>query len=426
MEFLVLLFLTLLNGFFSLSELALLSARRPRLQHAANEGKKGARIALGLLADQSRLLSTVQVGVTFAGTVAGAYGGATLAEDHVEPWLASFDALAPYAPELALTLVILLVGYLSLVLGELVPKRLALRSPDRLAIFVAPPMRLMATLTRPLIWLLSASTEGILRLFGAHGSTRSTISDEEVQILVAEGQEAGVFEPSEAKMVKGALGLDDRDLASLMAPRMDVTVIDVNAPADRLQQILTSGGHDRYPVVDGAPDTLLGVVHVRDFLSLPITAETLRERIRPPLLVPVTLSGLMLLERFKAEGGHFALVVDEYGSFLGIVTLHDIFEALIGELPAEGGPETAWVTELSDGVLLVDGALPIAELWPLLSLPPLPADAEYRTVGGMVAHQLQRVPRPGDLVELAGWRIEVTDVDRHRVDALRITRVARP
>jgi len=422
-ELFILLLLTLLNGFFSLSELALLAARKPRLQQAAEAGKGGAKVALELLDNQSRLLSTVQVGVTFAGTIAGAYGGATLAEEHVEPWIASFEPLAPYASGIALTLVILLVSYLSLVLGELVPKRLALRRPEALAIAVARPMRIMASVTRPIVWFLTASTEGLMRLFGLKDDGKTQISDEEIHIMVKEGEAAGVFEASEAKMVKGALGLDDRDLASLMTPRPDVVWLDVTAPIDTLKETLARGGHDRYPVADGTLDKVLGVVYVRDFLDVPLTAEAVRERVREPMVVPVLLSGLVLLERFKEESTHFALVVDEYGAMLGIVTLHDILEALIGELPSDGSPPESWVTRQADGSMLVDGALPIGDLKTLLAVATLPNEREYRTAGGLVVRELHRIPRPGDHVVVAGWRIEVTDMDRNRVDALRLVKV---
>ncbi|MCC6622237.1 MAG: HlyC/CorC family transporter [Deltaproteobacteria bacterium] len=422
MELFILLLLTLLNGFFSLSELALLSARRPRLQQAAEAGSKGARTALGLLDNQSRLLSTVQVGVTFAGTIAGAYGGATLAEEHVEPWIAGIEPLAPYAPGIALTLVILLVSYLSLVLGELVPKRLALRRPEALAMFVAGPMRVMAAIFRPVVWFLTASTEGLMRLFGLKDGGGTQISDEEIHLMVREGQQAGVFEASEAKMVKGALGLDDRDLASLMTPRPDVVWIDLSAPLEQIKEVLARGGHDRYPVADGTLDNPLGVVYVRDFLDVPLTLEALRERVRQPMVVPVLVSGLVLLERFREESTHFALVVDEYGAMLGIVTLHDILEALIGELPSDGSPPDSWVTHQEDGAMLIDGALPIGDLKGLLDVPTLPHEREYRTAGGLIVRELHRIPKRGDHVVIAGWRLEVTDMDRNRVDAIRIVK----
>ncbi|MCC6623224.1 MAG: HlyC/CorC family transporter, partial [Deltaproteobacteria bacterium] len=323
-----------------------------------------------------------------------------------------------------LTLVVLLVSYLSLVLGELVPKRLALRSPDRLAMTVAPAMRLMETVARPVVWFLTASTNGLLRLFGVRDDDKTPIRDEEIHIMVAEGEQAGVFEASEAKMVKGAMGLDDRDLASLMTPRPDVAWIDLDAPVEDIVALVTSGEHDRYPVAAGSLDDVRGVIHVRDFIGVPLTHESLRERLRAPLVVPVGLSGLVLLERFKEQGTHVAIVVDEYGSVLGVVTLHDILEALIGELPADGAPREAWVTRQDDGSLLVDGAMPAGELRTLLELDALPDEREYRTAGGLIVRQLRRIPRRGDRIELAGWRIEVVDMDGHRVDALRVTRLS--
>ncbi|MCC6619683.1 MAG: HlyC/CorC family transporter [Deltaproteobacteria bacterium] len=408
---LVLLVLVLFIGLLNRSEQALLASRRTSLQQSAHDGRRGAVTALALLDEAERLRSTVQVGVVLACIGAGAYAGIILATE---------------TSGLTLPLVVAGVGFITLVIGGGLPRRLALQQPERFAIAFAPFMRLTVTLLHPLVWIVDATTAAMLRVMGVRDDPRAAISDDQVQQIVTEGEEAGVFEATEAKMVKGALSLDDRDIASLMTPRPDIVWIDLEGSIDTIRQTLAEGGHDRYPVAEGTLDKIQGVVYVRDFLGIELTPESIRTRIRAPLVVPVLLTGLVLLERFKEQGTHFALVVDEYGAILGIVTLHDILEALIGELPSDGATDDAWVTRQDDGVFLVDGSLPIAELEALLSLSTLPAEKEYRTAGGLVVRELRRIPRPGDAITLAGWRIEVVDMDRNRVDALRITRADEP
>jgi len=409
--FVVLLLLVLFIGLLNRSEQALLASRRATLQQAAQEGRTGAVTALALLDQTERLRSTVQVGVVLACVAAGAYAGMLLATE---------------TSTFALPLVVSGVGLVTLIIGGGLPRRLALEQPERFAIRFAGFIRLMVTLLHPIVWLVDVVTAAFLRVLGVGDDARASISDDQVQQIVSDGQEAGVFEAAEAKMVKGALSLDDRDIASLMTPRPDIEWIDLEGPIDAIRKTLTEGGHDRYPVAEGTLDKIMGVVYVRDFLGVECNHEAVRQRIRPPLVVPVLLTGLVLLERFREQGTHFALVVDEYGAILGIVTLHDILEALIGELPSDGSSDDAWVTRQDDGVFLVDGALPIAELEALLALSTLPAEKEYRTAGGLVVRELRRIPRPGDAITLSGWRIEVVDMDRNRVDALRITRVEEP
>lgn len=420
MDILLILVLVLLNGVFAMSELALVSARKSRLQQQSDEGNPGARAALALLEHPSRLLSTVQVGITLVGTIAGVYGGQTLADHYLEPLLRQVPLLAPYATPIALALVVLAITYLSLVVGELVPKRLAMRNPERIAAVVSLPMTLLAQFAKPLVWLLTTSTETLLKLFGNRTAHEPDVTEEEIKVLLDEGTRAGVFEEAEQEIVSSALGLADRDVVSLMTPRHDIVFLDLEDSLEGIQDLLRKTPLSRFPVIDGDPDRVLGIIRARDLLDTEITIEEVRKHILPAVVVPENMSALELLGQFKLKRTHLALVVDEYGSIQGLVTLHDILEAIVGEMPGSETEDESWVVRREDGSFLIDGALPTQELKKLLDEDALPDEEEYRTLGGFVLNQLGHIPRAGEVFDWNGWRIEVIDMDGNRVDKVLI------
>ncbi|RIH86330.1 Hemolysin C [Calidithermus terrae] len=417
MEILIVVILTLFNGVFAMSELALVSARKARLQQQAEDGNLGAKAALELLEHPSRLLSTVQVGITVIGTVAGAYGGSTIAKKYLEPAVAQVPVLAAYKQEIAFALVVLLISYLSLVLGELVPKRLAMRNPERISTIVAYPMQFVAMVSKPLVWLLTASTEAVLRVFGIRGASESTVTEEEIKVLIDEGTKAGVFEEAEQEIVTSALDLADRQAVSFMTPRHDIVWIDLEEPIEVIQRLIMENPHARFPVAEGDLDKVVGIIRARDLLDGDLSKETICARMQKPLVVPDGFSGLELLEQFKRERTHMALVVDEYGNLQGLVTLHDILEAIVGDLPgSDDNEEEPWVVAREDGSYLLDGALPVEELKKLFDLDELPEEDEYRTLGGFVVNRLEHIPKAGEHFTWHHLRFEVVDMDLNRVD----------
>ncbi|PZA07386.1 MULTISPECIES: hemolysin family protein [unclassified Meiothermus] len=424
MEIFILLLLTLFNGVLAMSEAAFISSRRAKLQQRAEDGNAGAKAALELLASPSRLLSTVQVGITLIGIVAGAYGGTTLAAS-LAPGIARLPALAPYAQEIAFTIIVLLITYLQLVIGELVPKRLALRSPERIAAFMAYPMQVLSTAAKPLVWLLTVSTDSVLRLFGQRGSHEPPVTDEEIQVLMDEGTRAGVFEEAEQETVRSILSLGDRQVDSLMTPRPDIVWLDLEDPIEETRRKILESPHGRFPVAEGSLDKVIGVVRARDLAVKPnFTVEDLRSLAQPPLFVPATLTAWQLLEMFKQKRTHMALVVDEYGGLQGVVTLHDILEAIVGDLPsAEEAEDEPWIVRRDDGSYLLDGALPIEEFKELFDLEELPDEERYRTVGGLVLAELGRIPSAGESFTFERLKIEVVDMDGNRIDKVLVTQV---
>jgi putative hemolysin len=417
-EIAVILVLVALNGAFAMSELAIVSARRARLLAMQRQGDIGAGKALDLAEDPERFLPTVQIGISLVGILAGVFGGAQLATplgDVLEelPWLAGLGH------EVAFTLVVLAITYANLILGELVPKQLALRSPEAIAARVAAPMRALARLTAPVVWLMSASTSLVLRLFGRHHPAENAVTEEEVKAVVAEGAEAGALEHEERHMIERVLRLADRPVRALMTPRNEVAWIDRSAPADEISAQLRAAAVTRFVVADRRIDNVVGVVVVKDLLDQALAGETpsIARALRQPLVLPDNLSGMDALERLRHDAVGLALVLDEYGSFEGVVTAADLLEAIVGELGPETPAETAArLVQRADGSLLLDGMMPSDELRLRLDLPPLPAPGTYHTVAGLMLALLQRVPREGDRIVWSGWRFEIVDMDGRRVD----------
>ena len=419
LEISLIVMLILLNGLFAMSETALVSARSSRLRQRLEEGDGGARAALELADSPNRFLSTVQIGISLIGVLAGAFGGATIAEP-LAGILRQVPALAPYAGPVAFGLVVASITYLSLVLGELVPKRLALNGPEAVASRVAEPMRFLSALSSPAVWFLSVSTEAVLRLLGARDPAEPPVTEQEVEILMEEGAQAGVFEDEEKDLVARALRLDDRPVRELMTPRPRVVWLDTNDPPEEVRRRAVQSRHSYFPVARGDLDYLLGIASVKDAWGREAAshpADLLGSLRRPPL-VPEGAPATAALEAFKRTGMPVALVLDERGHIEGLITLTDVLEALVGEAPDADEHAEEPIVRREDGSWLVDGLLAADELKERLGLRELPRKegADYQTVGGMVMDTLGRVPAAGDCFEWEEYSFEVVDMDGRRVD----------
>jgi putative hemolysin len=418
-EALIVLLLILLNGLLAMSEMAIVSSRRTRLEHLAARGNRGARAALRLIAHPARFLATVQVGITLIGIVAGAFGGAALAEP-LGGWLDTLPGVAPNGSSIAIAAVIALITYLSLVIGELVPKRISLRAPERVAVNIARPMLLLSRLAAPAVWLLGSSTDLILRLLGIRGSREETVTEEEVRALISEGTQAGVFAPQEKKMIEGVLRLADRSVRATMRPRSSVVWLDVEDPPEVLRDTIRSARHSRFLVCRGELDELIGVVLTRDLLERALDGEPLdlaAAAVRP-LIVHESLPVLRLLDMFRTSPVNLAVVVDEYGSIEGIVSPTDILEVVAGAVPEHGEAIDSEAVQRDDGSWLIDGMMPVDEFEDRLGLHGLKDTGEFDTVAGFALWQLGRLPKAGDSFAWRDWRFEVVDMDGRRIDKL--------
>lgn len=406
------------NGVFAMSEIAVISARKSRLQQMGEAGDESARAALQLANDPARFLSTVQIGITLVGILAGAFGGATIAEQ-LGARLDAIPQIAPYGEAIGLGIVVLCITYLSLIFGELVPKRLALSSPERVASAVARPMRALSRVASPVVHLLSVSTSVVLKMLGGKASTEAPITEEEIRILIEQGTKAGVFEKTESELVESVFRLDDQSVNSLMTPRPDIVWLDADASPDNIRRKVTESHYSRFPVVRGDLDDVLGVVKAKELLGRCLSGQALdlRASMRQPLFVPETCSALQLLELFQRAHTHVALVIDEYGAVEGLVTMNDVIEAIVGDMPAAGGTRS-YAVKREDGSWLLDGALPIVEFKELFPVGSLPGEERggYHTLAGFVIMHLGRVPKTADHFEWHGLRFEIVDMDRHRID----------
>lgn len=426
-ELLFILVLILLNGFFAMSELAVISARRARLQSMAEQGSRAARSALRLLESRGRFLSTVQVGITLIGIFAGAYGERSLAAP-LSAWLAEIPPLAAYSDVLALLIVVGVITYLSLIFGELVPKQIALANAERVAAFVARPMQLLSAMFTPLVVILDVSSRVVLRLMGRHAEHRQKVTDEEIRMLLAEAAETGVVEYAERDMIGGVMRLADRRIEALMTPRVDMVWLDIDTVETELRERLRDRPHSRFVVSHGELDEVLGLVQGRDLLAQLLDGRPLdvRAALRQPVFVHEGTGALAALEQLRRAPIPVAIVVDEYGGVLGLVTAIDILAAIAGELAEtqEAGEPAAMRRE--DGSWLLDGGLPIDELRELLELRGEAEAPGFHTLAGLVLQELGHVPHSGERFELEDYRFEVMDMDGHRVDKVLVTPKAEP
>ncbi|MBM3130496.1 MAG: HlyC/CorC family transporter [Chloroflexi bacterium] len=429
LEFLIILLLILANGVFAMAEIAVVSARKVRLEQQANTGNANARAALELANAPNHFLAAVQIGITLITILAGAFGGATIAAKLAAP-LRGVPLLAPYSETLSLGIVVLTITYLSLILGELVPKRIALHNPERVAARVAAPMRTLTRLTAPLIRLLNFSTDLVLKPLGLQGKTEAPITEEEIKILIQQGTQAGLFDAAEQDLIGQIFRLGDRRVNALMRSRPEIVWIDpANAPADNQRKVAESY-HSHFVVARGDLDDVVGVVHIKDLFAASLACQTIdwAAMARPPLFVPESMRALRVLEMFKTSGTHIALAVDEYGIVQGLITLNDLLEAIVGEVPLAGEPARLEAVQRADGSWLLDGMLPLDQVKELLKLTQLPGETEiqFQTLGGFVLSQLGRIPVPADHFEVYGLRFEVVDMDDKRIDKVLVAPATRP
>jgi putative hemolysin len=424
-EILIVVILTLLNGALAMSELAVVSARPARLKVMAQDGNRGADVALRLADDPGKFLSSVQIGITLVGVLAGAFSGATLG-DRLSTWLSGAGVDPAIAAPLGVGVVVVIITYLSLIIGELVPKQVALRDPEGIAARVAPIMQFVASIAAPLVWLLDVSGKLVLSLIGQRGEPDDRVTNEEVKTIIAEAESAGILETEERHMISGVMRFADRSARGLMTPRLDVELIDLGDPQEEILQTLRRTRHSIVPVQDGGPDQIIGVVVRRELLDLlfdgaPIDVRSLVRQ------VPVVLDladALHVLGALRQSVVHAALVFDEYGHFEGLITAGDILEAITGSFQEEEGEEPAFVRR-DDGSFLVAGWMPVDEFHDRIGVP-VPKDPDYETVAGFVLAELNHLPDVGETFERGPWRFEVLDLDGRRIDKVLVQKLAAP
>jgi len=426
MDTALLVFLILLNGVFAMSEMALTASRRARLQVLIEEGQGGAQAAMDLHDNPTKFLSTVQIGITSIGVLNGIVGEAAFSQP-LSAWLQAQFEFAKRASDLAATgLVVLIITFLTIIFGELVPKRVGQMYPEQVARLVATPMNWLSAATRPFVALLGATTEAVLRLLGIRGGPARSVTEEEIAASLEEGVDAGVIEAQEHQMVRNVFRLDERPIASMMIPRADIAWLDAGDELPQLVKRMSDHGHSRYPVCRGGLDEVIGVLPAHRLLAPVATGQAVdvTALLQPPVFVPETLSGMELLEHLRQSPTELVFVVDEYGAVQGLITERDVLEAIAGEFGAPAGQD-AWAVQRDDGTWLVDGLIPVPELKDRLGLKEVPEEnkGRYNTLAGMVMLLLGRLPSTADAVEWEGWRFEVVDLDGKRVDKLLVGRL---
>jgi putative hemolysin len=428
MELLLLIVLILLNGLFAMSEIALVTARRARLARLADDGDGASAVAVKLHDDPTRFLSTVQIGITSIGILSGIVGEAVFAAPLAQ-WMAELGLDAELSMIFATAVVVITITYFSIVVGELVPKRIGQSNPEGIARLVARPMRALAVVTRPFVRLLSFSTDTILRLIGLRQQDAQGVTEEEIHAMIEEGSESGVIEQQERDMVRNVFRLDDRQVGSLMIPRADIVYLNIDLPLDDNLRTVADSDHSRFLVCRGGLHEVLGTVSAKQLFnqSLKVGKVDLQSLLQPAVFVPETLTGMDLLDHFRASGTQMVVVVDEYGEVQGLVTLQDVLEAVTGEFKPRS-QEDAWAVQRGDGSWLLDGLIPIPELKDRLELKAVPEEdkGRYHTLSGLVMWLLGRLPQTGDHGEWEGWRFEVVDLDGKRVDKVLASRLPEP
>ena len=427
MDVALLLFLIVVNALFAMSEMALTTSRKARLAVMAEAGDLGAKAAQVLHENPTKFLSTVQIGITSIGVLNGIVGDAAFSQP-LAHWLnAVLPALSTRAADLTGTaLVVMIITFLTIIFGELVPKRLGQMYPERVAVLVARPMDMLSSATRPFVWLLTVCTQATLRLLGIRNAPSRSVTEEEIAASLEEGLDAGVIEAQEHQMVRNVFRLDERQIGSMMIPRVEITWISQMAAVPEILSQMSEGGHSRYPVCRDGLDDVVGVIQAQDLL-LPLSrgeAPDLGALMKPPVFVPETLSGMELLDHFRATGAELVFVVDEYGAVQGVITVRDVLEAITGEFSPPSADD-AWAVRRADGSWLLDGLIPVPELKDRLEIRELPEEdrGRYNTLAGMVMLLLGRLPRTTDVVEWHGWRFEVVDLDGKRVDKVLVSRI---
>ena len=424
MDVALLIFLILLNGAFAMSEMALTASRKARLQVSVEAGEGGAQAAMDLHENPTKFLSTVQIGITSIGVLNGIVGEAAFAAPLAE-WISDHFVIKAQAAQLTATaLVVVIITFLTIIFGELVPKRVGQMFPETVARLVSRPMNWLSAATRPFVLLLGASTEGVLRLLGLKGQVARSVTEEEIAASLEEGLESGVIEAQEHQMVRNVFRLDDRQIGSMMVPRAEIAWLDVNAPLEDTLATMAENGRSRYPVCRGGLDEVIGVLPAHRLVAPVVRGQALNlaDHLQAPVFVPETLSGMELLEHLRASTSELVFVVDEYGAVQGLITERDVLEAITGEFTVPSG-EDAWAVKREDGSWLMDGLIPVTELKDRLELRELPEEdrGRYNTLAGMIMLLLGRLPATTDAVEWQGWRFEVVDLDGKRVDKVLVS-----
>jgi putative hemolysin len=416
--------LVLVNGLLALAELAVVSSRRNRLQALVDREVVGARRALALATDPGRFLSTVQIGITLVGVLSGAFSGATLGLRLAE-WFVQLGLSNGIAQTLGVGLVVTIITYFSLVIGELVPKQIALRNPEKIAVRVAPAMTVIAKVASPVVWLLDVSGRAVLRAFGYAAQGEHRVTDEEIRTLIAEAETAGVIEPGERAMIAGVMRLGDRPVRAVMTPRREVDMIDLTADEDEIRRTIGASIHSRLPVHEGSPEEMLGVVHAKHLLDAYLRGERadIRARVRSAPNVPDTADALDVVDLIKGSPVHMALVHDEYGHFEGVVTNTDILGAIVGDFRTNEGPVEPDAVQRDDGSWLIAGSMPVDEMAERLPIA-VPPERSYHTAAGFVLSELGYLPLVGESFDSQGWRFEVVDLDGRRIDKILARRIA--
>ena len=414
MEIFILAGLILLNGLFSMAEIALVSARKSRLEAQANKGDKDAREALNLAIKPETFLSTVQMGITVVGILTGIYSGEKITDDFAA-FLKRWPLVEPYSYGLATAIVVIIVTYFTIIFGELVPKRLGLSRPESIAKIVARPMRILSIITHPFIWLLSNSSNLIVRIFSLKPSDNQ-VTEEEIKAIISEGTEQGTIEETEQEIIERVFHLSDRNITSLMTHRSDIIWFNLDDTEERIKEKIVSEPHSIYPICDGDIDNLKGVVSIKDLYVSPDNTP-FKDLMQPALFVPENNTAFQVMEKFKQSKLHSCFIVDEYGSILGLITLNDILEAIIGDIPQPDVPDYE-IIEREDGSYLVDAQIPFYDFLTRFEKADWmnEGEQEFDTLAGFVLHRLERIPHAGDTLEWRGFQLEIVDMDGHRID----------
>jgi len=426
MEIIVISLLLLMNGLFAMYEIALVSSRKSRLQEKAKYGNKGAQTALLLLKQPEEILSAIQVGITLVGIVSGAFGGIALSEDMV-PVFSKVSWLVPYADVLAVTFVVGIITYFSLIIGELVPKTIALNNPEKIAITLSPAMKIIGSALYPVVWFLSVSTKLVLMLFRIKKTSDTPVSEEELRMLLKQGSEFGVIEKEESDIINEVIRFGDKRAGSIMTNRLNVEWINSTDKDEKVLSVIMKSSHSRMPVCSNTIDEVIGVVAVKDVLAFHIKHQfiDIKKVMTETLFFPEQMSAINVLELFRKTKNHFGIVINEYGSMEGIVTLHDVTENIMGDLPESTDDDQPGAFRREDGSYLIDGSMMIEDVQDLLEIRSLFDEDEVRpninTLGGLTMYKLNRIPKTGDTFIVQGYLFEIVDMDGNRVDKLMVS-----
>lgn len=422
-DVLIIFALFLLNGLFAMCEIALVSSRKSKLEHLAKQGSNGAKIALKLLKEPEKFLSTIQIGITLVGIIAGAYGGEAFTKE-IQPFFERISWLQHYAEEIAFTSIVVTITFFSLVIGELVPKSIALNNPENITVSLAPFMKGLALFTYPFVLFLSFSTKLFLKLFRIKENKEPPITEEELKFLIDTGSQHGIIEKQEGEIMYGVFRFGDKKAEDIMTRKKDVSWLNINQTLPEIRAHAFQSSFTKFPVCEDSLDKIIGVVSVIDVLRFVDQEEefVFKEHLMEPIFFPETTPALKILETFRDKQIHIGFVVDEHGNTVGLVTLHDLIENIIGDLPEIGDDESIKVVVRADGSLLVDGDLEIEELKKVLNLKSFPKEKTYATLAGLVIYQMHAIPKIGDKFTLQNFEFEVVDMDGHRIDKVLITR----